>query len=318
MASLLSNLFGSGAAGEAADKNAKLFNQYQDTGVNILDDSLINAGNAVRTGAGQANAALDANRGVYGDYGTIARGALDSGLTNGVNALNGAAAGYGSLSDLAGKYGQGTNLYLDSLGANGAEGNARAQSAFQAGPGYDFTLGQGLQALQRTRNAQGMLNSGNTDIDTLKYATGLANQTYGSWQDRLAGLVNPELSATSGAATGQAGVANSLASLYGTYGQNQAGVANNVATGLAGVNTGQAANDVALGNSLATLQGNDTTNRLGVVGNSVSGVAQSNNQKALAEMSGAKNLLGLGTSLLGLGTGGGGTLGGNLLGSFLK
>jgi hypothetical protein len=38
-----------------------------------------------------------------------------------------------------------------------------------------------------------------------------------------------------------------------------------------------------------------------------------NNLQAQGEAAGAKNLLGLGSSLLGLGTGGGGTVGGSLL-----
>jgi hypothetical protein len=306
MASLLSNMFGSGAAGEAAAKNAKLYQGYQTDGLGVLDTGTLNSQGALQSGYGQANSALDANKGVYSDYGTIARGALDSGLTNGVNSLNGANAAYAPLSALGAKYGAATTLGLDSLGVNGSAGNQNAVNAFQTGPGYGFQMDQGLQALQRTRNAQGMLNSGNTDVDAIKFGQGLANQSYGDWQNKLLGFTNPELSATSGAATGQAGVATNLANLYNTNGQNQAGVAGNVATGLSGINTGQAANDAALGNTLGTLYQNDATNRVGVVGNAVSGTAQSNNQAAAAEQQGAKNLLGAGLGVASLAMGGGG------------
>jgi hypothetical protein len=46
---------------------------------------------------------------------------------------------------------------------------------------YGFSLDQGLQALDRTHAAAGNLSSGNADTDAMKYATGLAGQTYGNY-----------------------------------------------------------------------------------------------------------------------------------------
>jgi hypothetical protein len=63
---------------------------------------------------------------------------------------------------------------------------------------YGFSLDQGLQALNRTHAAAGNPASGNADADTLKYATGLANSTYGSY---LSGL-SPYLGANSSAIAG--------------------------------------------------------------------------------------------------------------------
>src|SRR5688572_13647828 len=44
----------------------------------------------------------------------------------------------------------GANMYANALGLNGPNGNATAQSAFQAGPGYQFGVDQALQSVQRS------------------------------------------------------------------------------------------------------------------------------------------------------------------------
>lgn len=224
------------------------------------------------TGGAEKRAA-EANRGLFNTFKDQGTANINAGYDTARSDLEGARSAFTPLSSLAQKYGAGTDLYLDALGANGAGGNARATGAFQAGPGYQFALDQGLQALNRRRAAGGMLDSGNADLDAIKFGTGLADQTYGDWLTRLGGLVNPELSATSGAASGQAGIQGGLA-------------------------------------SLATGRASDLTN---ILGTTTSGLAGANNLQAQGEAAGARNLLGLGTSLLGLGTGGGGTVGGSLL-----
>jgi hypothetical protein len=224
------------------------------------------------TGGAEKRAA-DANRGLYSTYNTTGTANINAGYDTARSDLEGARSAYDPLSGLAQKYGAGTGLYLDALGTNGAAGNARATGAFQAGPGYQFALDQGLNALNRRRAAGGMLDSGNADLDAVKFGTGLADQTYGDWLTRLGGLVNPELSATSGAASGKAGIQGGLA-------------------------------------SLATNKASDLTN---ILGTTTSGMAGANNLQAQGEAAGARNLLGLGTSFLGLGMGGGNTVGGSLL-----
>lgn len=309
------DLFGGGAEKRAAEKNRAAYAQYGQDANSYLDRGLDKSLSSLNTGYGNAGQQFDATRGIYSNLESTGGGILDRGMAGAQGALNDARTAYGPLSDLASKYGSATSLYLDSLGANGATGNQNAVDAFQAGPGYEFTLNQGLDALNRRRAAGGMLNSGNSDLDAIKFGTGLADKTYGDWQTRLAGFVNPELSATQGAASGIAGVDQSLAGLYGTDAASRLGLAGTVAGGQAGVNTAQAANDVALGNSLAGLYTGDAGNRVGVAGNVTGGTVAANNLQAQGEAAGARNLLGLGTSLLGLGTGGGGTVGGKLLGS---
>lgn len=171
-----------------------------------------------------AQQATDLNLARLGALKTEGMGYYDAGLTNSLGALNQASGVYQPLQD---KYGAGTNLYLDSLGVNGAEGNQRAVNAFQTAPGYDFQVDQALDALDRRAASRGMLASGNNTIDTLNTVTGLANQQYGNWQQNLAGLMNPELTA----ASGQAGVQGNISNLYSNDAANRVNLATGVATG---------------------------------------------------------------------------------------
>lgn len=81
----------------------------------------------------------------------------------------------------------GANTYADAMGLNGVEGAARAQEAFHTGPGYQFSLDQGLQGLERNASKYGRSNSGQTDLDLMRYATGFADQAYGDWLGGLSG-----------------------------------------------------------------------------------------------------------------------------------
>lgn len=82
----------------------------------------------------------------------------------------------------------GATAYADALGLNGADAATAAQEKFTASPGYQFSLDQGLQALQRLGASQGRMQSGNTDIDLLKYGVNAANSEWGSYLDRLGGF----------------------------------------------------------------------------------------------------------------------------------
>lgn len=159
---------------------------------------------------------------------------LTVGRTGALDALGVAGGMYG---EMGAKYGAGTDLYLDSLGVNGAAGNARAGSAFTAAPGYDWKVNQSLDALDRRASSRGMLNSGNTTLDTLTTVHGIADQTYGDWQTRLAGLINPEMAGVSGAA----GVEAAKAPVWTNDASARAGIATNTANAIAGQTT-QAAN----------------------------------------------------------------------------
>lgn len=91
---------------------------------------------------------------------------------------------FGTLDALGRK---GSDAYENALGLNGAGGSAAARRMFQASPGYGFSMDQGLQALERRAGAQGRLQSGQTGIDTMRFATGLADQEWDDWLKRLQG-----------------------------------------------------------------------------------------------------------------------------------
>jgi len=198
---------------------------------------------------------------------------LQQGQNSAIGALDKSAGLYG---DLASKYGKASSLALDALGVNGPEGNARATSAFQAGPGYQWNVDQALQGVLRNNNATGGVAGGNTLAALSDRAGNMANQEYGSWLDRLNGYVSPELSATGG----QAGSIASEAPVYTGTAANIANLGTNTTNGVANQNT-QAAN--------AEMQGSGNLWGLGL---------------NLAKL-GVGALSG-GTSLLGGGSGGGG------------
>lgn len=185
------------------------------------------------TGAAAKKAAAK-NKKVLNDNYATGLGYIDTGEAKAVDALN---ASGGSLNALAQKYGAGTNLYLDALGVNGAEAAANARNSFTNSPGYQYQQDEAAKQLLRQSSAAGMLNSGNTLTALQDRAQGIASQDYNNWLTNLSGLVNPELSAT----TGAAGVGTSLAGLYSGNASQRVGLGNFTTTGVTGQNT-QAAN----------------------------------------------------------------------------
>jgi hypothetical protein len=103
-------------------------------------------------------------------------------------------------------------------------------SGFHADPGYQFARDEGLQSVQRNAIAQGRSISGSEDKALTRYGTGVANQQYGAFVDRLlqqAGLGNTGIGASAAAganATTNIGNAytnagNARANAYLTAGQ---------------------------------------------------------------------------------------------------
>jgi hypothetical protein len=225
-------------------------------------------GEAEKEAAGKNTQALQ-------NYGQLGTQYLTNSYNQGRGDLGQAVGAFAPLAQLGQQYNQAGALNLDALGVNGPEGNARATSAFQAGPGYGFAFDQGMDALNRRRAAGGMLNSGNADVDAIRFGQGTANQEYQNWLANLQKNAQMGLSATGGAAAGQAGAYGSLANLASQYGQNLTGLTGNV----------------------------------------TSGMMDANKLTAAGEAAGAKNILGAGMSLASLAMGGMGGLGGGLGGS---
>jgi hypothetical protein len=146
----------------------------------------------------------------------------------------------------------GANAYGDASGANGAEGYGRATANFQANPGYQFQMDQGLQALNRGHAAAGNLSSGNADTDTLKFSQGLANQSYGGYLAGLQPYLGGQQSATAGAANAAAGLGQGLNQSY----QGQGGAANANYTGQGNADAAATMNNYNVGaNQLGAIMG---------------------------------------------------------------
>lgn len=143
-------------------------------------------------------------------------------------------------------YQPGSQAYGDAVGANGADGYARARTNFQTDPGYQFQLNQGLQALQRTHAAAGNLASGNADADTLKFATGLADQSYGNYVSRLLPYLTGTQTATAGAANVATGQGNALNQSY----QGQGGAARDTQAGIGASNAAATMNEYNISKNL--------------------------------------------------------------------
>lgn len=288
----------------ARDQAADYFNTgYNGARIN-LGRGYGDATNAINAGAGGAQGYLD--QGQQGAMGQLAQARGD--LTAGGGA-------YADLDALAARYGGGGRLYGDSLGINGAEGNQRATGAFQAGPGYNFMLDQGIEALRRRDNAAGMPSGGNQYRDTLQFGQGLANQEYGSWQDRLKGIGDQELQATAGAAAGNQANNTTLAGL-GTVGAN---LANAGGVARAGVATGQGQNLADIARSYYGAQAGNDVGQYGALAGNVTGAANQMNAADLniapqvgktfmdegnAAMQGSQNLWNFGMNAAKLAAGG--------------
>lgn len=171
-------------------------------------DTLGETRNFLAQGQTEANRQIDLGLGYLGQGYDTARGALN------------AADSY--YQPLANRYDPNVGgLYQDALGLRGTEGTQRAQGAFQTGPGYQFALDQGMQALNRRRAAGGMLNTGNADADAMQFGMGLANQEYNNWLSRLGGLDTQAASYGLNVAGQRAGLQGGLANLASQYGLNQ-------------------------------------------------------------------------------------------------
>jgi len=116
----------------------------------------------------------------------------------------------------AGNGGAANTMYANALGLNGASGNTAAQSAFQTGPGYQWAVQQGLNALNRTAASRGQLASGNQSMALMDYGQNQANQQWQNWLNSLNGLSSQGLTA----AAGQTGQQNQLANLDYGYGKD--------------------------------------------------------------------------------------------------
>lgn len=280
--------------------------------------------------------------GSVGGYTNLGSGALTGGQEGGLAALQsgvlGATGAYDPLKAAAVRYGAGgtaaQNASADAMGLNGPEGVARAQAAFMTSPGYQFQLGQGLDALTRASNAAGGGTAGgNVLTEAQKYGSGLAAQEWDKYKAGLVGqqqLLSPlERGALGDVATGTAnaaltggtgasniytgtagrladlysGAGKTVAPIYAQQGQSLADLASKGALAEAGVYTGTAGQEADLYSKIFGTQA-------GFAGQTLKPYFDASKLGAEAELGGSKNLW----NLIGGAATGGTKLAGSLFG----
>jgi hypothetical protein len=162
-------------------------------------------------------------------------------------------------SDLAPFRTAGTNalgVASDLSGANGPDAATAAMANFQTSPGYQFSMDQGLRAVDAGAAAKGMARSGATIKGEQEFGTGLADQEFGNYYNRLFNLSTlGETAAAGGAAT-----ANTAATLGQGAGNMQSSIFGNTATGI-----GNTVNKLFSNNSLfGSGSGSGSSGSLGV------------------------------------------------------
>lgn len=160
---------------------------------------------------------LQGQQGTLTDAEKAALAATQGATTAGTGYLNQALGLYGPLAGITGGAEQ---MYANALGLGGQSGTQAALGAFQQGPGYQYQLQQGLDALQREANSRGMLASGNLTQDELAYSQNLANQGWQNWLNQLGGLG----AQNQGVLGAEAGLYGGLADIAGQGGARTAGI----------------------------------------------------------------------------------------------
>jgi len=145
------------------------------------------------------------NSALYDQMGQQGTGFINTGEQKSSDALNQAI---GQFSPYQQTGAAANSMVANALGLNGAAGNAAAQGAYQASPGYDWAVNQAMQGVNRAAAAGGMSASGNAMIAAQDRAKQLANQDYTGWLDRIIGQSAQGLSAAGGAAQGWGNLAN--------------------------------------------------------------------------------------------------------------
>lgn len=101
-----------------------------------------------------------------------------------------------------------------------------APTGFKEDPGYQFARSEGMRALDGSAASKGMLMSGGTLKDAMRFSTGLADQQYGDWWAREMAMKDSTYNKLSGVAT----MGQNAATQTGQMGQNAAASAGNYVT----------------------------------------------------------------------------------------
>lgn len=114
------------------------------------------------------------------------------------------------------------DLTLGALGLGGQGGYDNAVNSFRAGPGYQFALDQGINAIDRSAASRGNLESGATLKALQGYGQGLADQNWNAWLGNLGKLSSAGMSAAGSEASLREAQAGRIFSGYSNIGNAQA------------------------------------------------------------------------------------------------
>jgi len=115
-----------------------------------------------------------------------------------------------------------TNRFEGALTDSGSRVNALLDNpdSVSQSAAYKFRLGQGMEALQRSLGAKGLLNSGNRLTAMNDYAQGEASQEYGNQFNRLQSLYQTNAQGWLGDKNANANEFNAKAGAYNTAQRN--------------------------------------------------------------------------------------------------
>lgn len=126
---------------------------------------------------------------------------------------------------------------------------------FYSDPGYQFQMSEGQKALERSAAAKGLLGSGGTLKDTMRFSQGLADQTYGDAYKRYVNdfdMRNNDTTQRFNRLATVAGLGQTSAGQTASLGAN---TASNVAGNIVGAGNAEAAQRVATGNAISGVAG---------------------------------------------------------------
>jgi len=111
----------------------------------------------------------------------------------------------------------GVQQYANLMGLNGPAGSQSALATLAQTPGYQFSLGQGNNAINAQAAATGMLGSGNQATALSNYNQGAAQQIYGQYMQGLMPYLQQQTGAAGGISSGWENLANAQAQLQETW-----------------------------------------------------------------------------------------------------
>lgn len=166
---------------------------------------------------------LEAQRAIQHNYGA-GRTALQ----------NTYGAALGPMRDVYRQGVRGADLYYDALGLGGAEGQQRAYQKFMNTPGYMAGLNTGMDAIDRRAASRGMLGSGNTMLDTQRFAQDYGAQKFGDYLSQLSPALNQQMQGAQGIGNIKMGLGNNLNQSYMGQGNAIAGIRTGIGQNNAG------------------------------------------------------------------------------------